>query len=59
MSDKSDVGMGTVEAVGGEGMLDSCRSQALARRRCDFLFDSHRQRQLSIPGSSASGASTV
>ena len=31
--DESDVGRGIVEAAGGEGLLDSCWSQALARRR--------------------------
>ena len=33
VSDESDMRRGTVEAAGGEGLLDSCWSQALARRR--------------------------
>ena len=41
-----------VRAIGGGGLLDSRWSQALAHRRLDFLFDSHRRRQLSLPRSS-------
>ena len=52
MLDKLDVEMGTVRATGAEGLLESHWSQSLAHRRCDFLFDSHKQRQLSLPGSS-------
>ena len=35
MSNESDVERGTVGATGGEGLLESRWSQALARRRCD------------------------
>ena len=52
MSNESDVERGTVGAIGGEGLLESRWSQALARRRCDFLFDSHRRCQFSLPRSS-------
>ena len=31
--DELNVGMGTVGVTGGEGLLDSCQSQALARLR--------------------------
>ena len=33
ISDELNVGMGTVGVTGGEGLLDSYRSQALARLR--------------------------
>ena len=33
ISDELNVGMGTVGVTGGEGLLDSCRSQALTRLR--------------------------
>ena len=33
ISDELNVGMGTVGVTGGEGLLDRCLSQALARLR--------------------------
>ena len=48
-SSKSDAERGVKRVLGKGGLLENRRSQALAARRRDFLFDSHRRRQLLGP----------
>ena len=48
-SDGSDVEGGIDKGLGDEGLLDNRWSQALAAYKRDFLFDSHRRRQLLLP----------
>ena len=47
--DDSDVEGGIDRALGDERLLDNRWSQALAACRRDFLFVSHRRRQLFLP----------